>query len=114
MVLTVVFGAIAGYEYWGMTDSAPASIITTRVTKTDTVTSFASSSPAEPRTFTNGTASIEFLGSSLVNMTTLSFAVKNVGNDPLSVAESDDNMEGSDNRTDVLVKAMKPRLKAIG
>jgi hypothetical protein len=86
MVLTVVFGAIAGYEQWGMTKSTSTSTITTTVTKTATVTSFGSSSTLGPRAITNGTASVEFLNSSLVNETTLSFGVRNVGNDPLSIA----------------------------
>lgn len=86
MVLTVVFGAIAGYEYWGTTESTPTSTTTMTVTTTATVTSFGGSSTAEPRVFTNGTASVQFLSSSLVNGTTLSFGVKNVGNGPLSIA----------------------------
>src|ERR1022692_562818 len=69
-----------------MTEPTATSTITTTVTKTATVTSYVSSSTAEPRALTNGTASVEFLGSSLVNETTISFGVKNVGNDSLSIA----------------------------
>jgi hypothetical protein len=77
---------MSGYEYRGLTGSFSTSTFTTTVIKTATVTSFGSSGTAEPRTFTNGTVSVEFLNSSLVNQTTLSFGVKNVGNAPLSIA----------------------------
>ena len=86
VLIVVLVAASLGAGYLAGTASVVTSTSTTTVTKTATVTSFGSSGTAEPRAFTNGTASVEFLSSSLVNATTLSFGVKNVGNDPLSIA----------------------------
>lgn len=82
VVLTIAFGAIAGYEEFDVREST----VTSTVTMTTTVTSYGSASTPQPPIFANGTMRLEWLGSTSLNATALSFGIENKGQGPLSIS----------------------------